>query len=205
MPGVHAVYTLEDLRPLLDARIARLWGNRLPSSSGFAAKSFRQNITPFILARDEVCYVGEPVAVVIAENRYIAEDAASRVGDRIRPLRPSRTAATRQSRRRARAPELRSNMLAEYTVGYGDCESVLRARRVMFLDFRSSSIAVARIPSRGEACSPLRRGGRQNDHLDFNPKPARGAIVARPAVRDGRRKAACDHAGCRAAASAPSI
>jgi len=34
---------------------------------------------PYALAKDEVCYAGEPVACVIAESRYIAEDAADRV------------------------------------------------------------------------------------------------------------------------------
>ena len=33
--------------------------------------------TQHALARDEVCYVGQPVAVVIADTRYIAEDAAA--------------------------------------------------------------------------------------------------------------------------------
>ena len=35
--------------------------------------------TQHALARDEVCYVGEAVAVVIADNRYLAEDAAAAV------------------------------------------------------------------------------------------------------------------------------
>jgi aerobic carbon-monoxide dehydrogenase large subunit len=37
------------------------------------------DVTPFVLARDEVAYVGEAVAVVIAESRYVAEDAAGLV------------------------------------------------------------------------------------------------------------------------------
>ncbi|MGH3364492.1 MAG: aerobic carbon-monoxide dehydrogenase large subunit, partial [Nocardioidaceae bacterium] len=35
--------------------------------------------TPYALARDEVNHVGEAIAMVVAENRYIAEDAASRI------------------------------------------------------------------------------------------------------------------------------
>jgi aerobic carbon-monoxide dehydrogenase large subunit len=38
------------------------------------------------LARDTVRYVGEPVAVVVAGDRYAAEDAAERVGVRYSPL-----------------------------------------------------------------------------------------------------------------------
>ena len=32
---------------------------------------------PYCLAKDEVCFVGEPVAIVVADSRYIAEDAAA--------------------------------------------------------------------------------------------------------------------------------
>ena len=35
--------------------------------------------TQLALARDEVCYVGQTIAVVIADNRYLAEDAAAAV------------------------------------------------------------------------------------------------------------------------------
>ncbi|WP_199562556.1 xanthine dehydrogenase family protein molybdopterin-binding subunit [Pelagibacterium lacus] len=41
---------------------------------------------PFTLARDEVCYVGEPIAIVVAENRYIAEDAVAQVMVDLEPL-----------------------------------------------------------------------------------------------------------------------
>jgi carbon-monoxide dehydrogenase large subunit len=41
--------------------------------------AIKQNITQYPLARDEVCYVGEAIALVVAENRYIAEDAAQLV------------------------------------------------------------------------------------------------------------------------------
>src|SRR5262249_6335507 len=38
-----------------------------------------QLFMPWALARDEVCYVGEPVAMVVADTRHIAEDAAALV------------------------------------------------------------------------------------------------------------------------------
>jgi carbon-monoxide dehydrogenase large subunit len=46
----------------------------------------KQNITQYPLARDEVCYVGETIAMVLAENRYLAEDAASLVQVDYQPL-----------------------------------------------------------------------------------------------------------------------
>ena len=40
------------------------------------------------LARDVVRYSGEPVAVVVAESRYVAEDAAQLMGVEYEPLEP---------------------------------------------------------------------------------------------------------------------
>ena len=70
MPGVHAVFTLADLMPLLSQE-------RLPLQ--FRTAQLPPGITPFVLAKDEVAFVGEAVAVVIADSRYIAEDAAQLV------------------------------------------------------------------------------------------------------------------------------
>jgi carbon-monoxide dehydrogenase large subunit len=69
-PGVHAVLTLVDLMPLLSQE-------RLPLQ--FRGAQLPPDITPFVLAKDEVSFVGEAVAVVIADTRYLAEDAAALV------------------------------------------------------------------------------------------------------------------------------
>lgn len=122
MAGVRAVYTLEDLRPHLTADRTPL-GQSVSELVGLTAKGLRQDITPFILARDEVCYVGDPVAVVIAENRYLAEDAASRVEIDYRPL-PA-ISDCRDAAQPDAAPAHRrtpSNILVTYSIGYGDCE-----------------------------------------------------------------------------------
>ena len=42
--------------------------------------------TAYALARDEVNHVGEAVAMVVARDRYLAEDAAERIGVRYEPL-----------------------------------------------------------------------------------------------------------------------
>ena len=63
MDGVHGVLTGEDVRQ---------WA--LPFPVGV-----RQPMEHWCLAVDKVRYVGEPVAVVIAENRYLAEDALNGV------------------------------------------------------------------------------------------------------------------------------
>ncbi len=41
---------------------------------------------PYCLAKDEVCFVGEPIAIVVADSRYLAEDAAALVEIDFEPL-----------------------------------------------------------------------------------------------------------------------
>jgi len=70
MPGVRAVLTYRDLRPHLTC-------DRVPLA--LPVPAIRFHVDPRYLADDELCYVGEPVALVVAESRAIAEDAASQV------------------------------------------------------------------------------------------------------------------------------
>jgi carbon-monoxide dehydrogenase large subunit len=120
--GVRAVYALDDLRPYLTSDRIPL-GQSVTELVGLTSQGLRQDITPFILARDEVCYVGDPVAVVIADNRYIAEDAVSRIGVEYRPV-----PAISDCRDAAKADAAvahngaLNNILVSYTIGYGDCE-----------------------------------------------------------------------------------
>jgi aerobic carbon-monoxide dehydrogenase large subunit len=132
MPGVHAVYTLRDLRSHMTEERTPL-GQSVRELVGIASKGLRQGITPFVLARDEVCYVGDPVAVVVAENRYLAEDAVARIEVDYEPL-----AAVSDCRDAARpdAPrvhrDIASNVLADYAVGYGDCDQAFAAAAHVF-------------------------------------------------------------------------
>src|SRR5712691_2812923 len=41
-----------------------------------------------VLARDKVCYVGQPVAIVVAQNRYLARDAVALIQVDYEPLPP---------------------------------------------------------------------------------------------------------------------
>jgi carbon-monoxide dehydrogenase large subunit len=63
IPGVHAIYTQEDLASF--------------NASMITFFLVPPDIEPTPLANGRVTYVGEPVALVIADSRYIAEDAAS--------------------------------------------------------------------------------------------------------------------------------
>lgn len=63
--GVHAVYTYEDLTGPMAEPLPLL----IPHPA------LTEGRTQYALAKDEVNYVGEAVAFVVADNRYIAEDA----------------------------------------------------------------------------------------------------------------------------------
>src|SRR6266849_3938852 len=69
-PGVHAVYTYADFKDHI--------AGGLPVSASFVAEK-KQVPNQFPIAHDEVVYQGEPVAVVLADERYQAADAASLV------------------------------------------------------------------------------------------------------------------------------
>src|SRR5262249_15781387 len=69
LPGAVPVLTLDDLNPVLAKR-------RMVREPGAGGK-VREDLWPYALSGGEVAFVGEPVALVAAKNRYIAEDAAA--------------------------------------------------------------------------------------------------------------------------------
>jgi aerobic carbon-monoxide dehydrogenase large subunit len=74
--GVHGIYTYEDL----EEDFAKPTPLLIPSDGLFAPR------TQYALAKEEVCYVGEIIAMVVARDRYIAEDAATTVRVEYEPL-----------------------------------------------------------------------------------------------------------------------
>ena len=123
-PGVHAVLTMDDIRPhLINERLV----------VGMPSPSYKQNRDRPALAYDEVTYVGEPVAVIVAENRYIAEDAATKVDVDYDPLPASADC------RDAMAPgapvahrDADHNLLAEFNMEYGDVSGAFAAATHVF-------------------------------------------------------------------------
>ncbi len=73
LPGVITVFTAEDLNP----RFMKPFSFAKSSDNGNLEKLFEQKRFP--LAAGRVRHVGEPVAVVIAENPYVAADAVDAV------------------------------------------------------------------------------------------------------------------------------
>jgi carbon-monoxide dehydrogenase large subunit len=76
--GVVGIFTGKDLKPDFNAP--------LPVTVCFVPE--KKYPEQFPLAVDKVHYVGEPVAVVVAQSRAAAEDAAERIDVRYEPLPP---------------------------------------------------------------------------------------------------------------------
>src|SRR3954466_13789109 len=72
LEGVHAVWTYEDL-PELSAPMAEPLPLLIPHPA------LTHGRTQYALARNEVNYAGEAVAFVVADDRYVAEDALDRI------------------------------------------------------------------------------------------------------------------------------
>ena len=110
--GVAAVFTYADLRPLLTGDRTNL---ALPS--GY----LRFHVDPFVLVKDEATYVGEPIAIVIANNRRVAEDAAALVIADMEPLpavtEPEAALAPGSPKTRL---DIADNLVAETRVTFGD-------------------------------------------------------------------------------------
>lgn len=125
-PGIHAVLTLDDIGATMRQRRMKRHSN-----SGTALDL----VWPFALADKEVSYVGEPVAVVVGDSRYLAEDAAALVDVNYQMLQP---AVDCRSSEQADSPpvrsELRSNIVASYKVGYGDVAQAFRDATHIFED-----------------------------------------------------------------------
>jgi aerobic carbon-monoxide dehydrogenase large subunit len=116
LPGVHTVLTLADIKPLLAQE-------RLPLQ--FRTAQLPPDITPLALAKDEVAFVGEAVAVVIADTRYIAEDAAALVAVDYAPLPAVSDCRKALAPGAPRVHRARStNLLIEFRQEYGDVAGV---------------------------------------------------------------------------------
>jgi len=126
LPGVHAVLTADDL----PARMAR---NEIPML--VPNPSIATPRTQLALARREVCYVGQTIAVAIADNRYLAEDAAAAVNVEFEVL-PA-VSNCREAARPGAPPthsDLASNIAAVVPMSYGDVEAAFAGAAYVFED-----------------------------------------------------------------------
>jgi carbon-monoxide dehydrogenase large subunit len=124
LAGVHAVLVADDLpSPMSRNRMPMLVPN----------PSIAQELTQYCLAREEVCYVGQAVAVVIADSRYIAEDAAAMVDVDYEPLP---VASDLRDSAREDAPRahsaLKDNVASKFRLGYGDVDAAFASAAHVF-------------------------------------------------------------------------
>jgi len=111
-PGVRAVVTGADI-------------TRLTRSMTVGVKA---DVACWPLAVDRVRYVGEPVAIVVAEDRYLAEDAADLVEVDYAP-RPAVVdpVAALEPEAEVLHPSLGGNLISERRFRYGDPEAAFAA------------------------------------------------------------------------------
>jgi 2-furoyl-CoA dehydrogenase large subunit len=81
-PHAHAQIKSIDASAALemDGVVAVITGKEIAALSDSFLVAVKEPVPQWSLALDWVRYVGEPVAVVVAVNRYVAEDAAEHVG-----------------------------------------------------------------------------------------------------------------------------
>src|SRR5205814_7837792 len=91
---------------------------------GLPSKSYKQDLNRPVLAIDEVVHAGEPVAIVVADDRYVAEDGAALVEIEYAPLPAVADCCAALA---PGAPVVHRgaphNLLAEFRMGYGDADA----------------------------------------------------------------------------------
>ncbi|MGD9763955.1 MAG: xanthine dehydrogenase family protein molybdopterin-binding subunit [Candidatus Binatia bacterium] len=121
LPGVRRVLTGRDIEGVLKPLGVPFRPEVVPSTV------FKQCKWP-CLATGKVRYVGEPVAVVVAESRYLAEDGADLVEVDYEPLQP---VVEPDDAMRKGAPlvheEFGDNIVMHVTGGGGDVDAAFRA------------------------------------------------------------------------------
>ncbi len=158
LPGVIGVFTFDDL--------AR-WMKPLPTFGspppGLAAGvEFKLKQAPqYPLARDTLRYVGEAVAVVVAESRYVAEDALDLIEVEYEPLSPVTDArAGGEAGAPLLHPQWGDNVAVAFTHSLGDPEAAFRSAEVVVRErFRIQRYVGMPIEPRGVVAVYDRRDG----------------------------------------------
>ena len=126
MPGVRAVMTRDDIR-------ARVVTDRL--TVALPDRSYKQQRNRLVLAGDETVYVGEAIAMIIADCPYLAEDAISLVEieyDVLPAISDCRDALSPGAA--LVHSDASDNLIAEFTSSYGDVEAAFAGASHVFKD-----------------------------------------------------------------------
>jgi len=150
LPGVHAVLTSADVPP------GAIIPNRVPAPAG--AERYLQPA----IARSVVRYVGEPVALVVADDRYVAEDALALIDVVYEPLPACASVADALAPGAPRLfPATDSNNVATILMRVGDAGAALAGAAVVLRErFTYPRQTSAALETRGLlAVPPDPRGG----------------------------------------------
>jgi carbon-monoxide dehydrogenase large subunit len=140
MRGVHAVLTaahVGETIPVIPLRLANL-------------PEFKSYLQP-VIAKDKVRYVGEPIAIVVADSRALAEDALESIHVDIEelPALPDRHAAASDAA--LLFEETASNRAVRYSVAFGDAEAAFaRAEYTRGEKFRCHRLTGVPLETRGQ-------------------------------------------------------
>ena len=142
LAGVQAVFAYEDLRPYLTS-------DRIPLA--LPSGAIRFDVDPVVLALDELTYVGEPIALIVADSRAIAEDAVQLIeleADALPAvLDPVAGLAPGSPRARLDCPD---NLVAQHVLSYGDADGQFaRAAHRVAMRFRLHKGLGGSIETRG--------------------------------------------------------
>ena len=138
-PYAHAAITALDVSPALavDGVVAAFTGRDLAGKVGRFVENARKEVTPTllaavdltvkgwpfpVLAEEEAIWFGQPVAVVVARDRYTAEDGLEAIDVSYDPL-PSIADAEAALVAPPLHPELEDNVQARFLLRSGDVEA----------------------------------------------------------------------------------
>lgn len=147
VPGVIAAWSATDL-------LSRLALSRLPVA--MPGKAVRGPADPPVLAAEEICHIGEAIAVVVADSPFAADDGVAALRPSFDPLPvvADPQAALEPGAPLARA-ELTDNLIASFDTGYGDVEAGLRDAPIRITRrFRLNKGAAHSVETRGVMAEP---------------------------------------------------
>ena len=139
MPGVVAVVTADDLADIEGAVMT------------FQQEGMEMTPPPHpILARGRVRYVGEPVAAVVAEDRYLARDALELIRVDYEPLQAVVDSHDALKDEVILHKNLGTNVVIRINLRHGDLdEAFSKADRVVQASFKSQRLSPVPMETRG--------------------------------------------------------
>src|SRR5262245_35366551 len=138
-PGVVAVITADDLTEVAEP---------LPTRRETEAQELRPPIHP-LLARGKVCYTGQPVAVVVAQERYRVHDALAAIQVDYAPL-PAVVDPLEAMQAEAVHQELGTNIALRLLNTGGDLEATFaQAEHIVRQRYRVQRLAPVPLETRG--------------------------------------------------------